>query len=265
MGSTDQEIRERIFREASAHDNDDVLKKSHELKERFGHVLISPARLQLERDIGQCLGDLNGIRVLDIGCGEGERGLELAKKGADVDGIDISETYVDRARVALKSTGLDASQCAFSVMDAHHMTFADGTFDLIIGRGIIHHLELRTSITEVTRVLKPGGVGVFMEPLADNPLLQLFRWLTPRARTLDERPLGKKDLQYIAEGRQTANRYYGLVTTPVAVMSSILWPWNVDNLAMKWAYRMEKWLNRKEWAHRFNQYVLIKFTKPGEG
>ena len=263
LKTTDQEIRDRILREASAHDDDDVLKKSRELKDRFPHVLISPSRLQLERDIDSGLGKIRGMRVLDIGCGEGERGLELAEKGALVDGIDISKTYVDRARAGLLASGLGDSVCVYAVMDAHNMTFPDDKFDLVIGRGIIHHLDLRLSIVEITRVLKPGGVALFMEPLADNPLLRVFRWLTPGARTVDERPLGKKDLEYIAHGRSTSNSYYGLITTPVAILSSILWPWNSDNIVMRTAYRLEKWLNKKKWALRFNQYVLIRFTKTG--
>ena len=51
------------------------------------------------------------------------------------------------------------------------MSFEDSKFDYVVGRGIIHHLDLTVSFRDKT-VLKPGGRAMFVEPLGANPLLK---------------------------------------------------------------------------------------------
>ncbi|MEM2002942.1 MAG: hypothetical protein QXT77_09880, partial [Candidatus Methanomethylicaceae archaeon] len=53
--------------------------------------------------------------------------------------------------------------------------------------------------THVYRVLKQGGKGVFLEPLGHNPLINLFRKLTPQRRTPTEKPLKIDDVVFFAE------------------------------------------------------------------
>jgi hypothetical protein len=53
-------------------------------------------------------------------------------------------------------------------------------------------------------VLRPGGAAVFLEPLAHNPLINLYRRLTPQLRTEDEHPLTMRDLA-------AARRHFGTV------------------------------------------------------
>jgi len=63
-----------------------------------------------------------------------------------------------------------------------------------VGFAIIHHLDLVKALAELHRVLKPGGVAYFAEPLATNPLIRVYRRLTPQFRTPDERPLKLSEL-----------------------------------------------------------------------
>ena len=138
-------------------------------------------------------------RVLEYGCGTGSHSLEMARKGADVVGIDISEQGIRLATERAAEAGLP--NAAYEVMDAEAMTFPDASFDLVIGEGILHHLDLRKCYAEISRVLKPGGKAVFMEPLGHNPAIVLFRRFTPSMRTDDEHPLMKRDLDF-------ARRYF---------------------------------------------------------
>lgn len=134
-----------------------------------------------------------GTSVLEYGCGPGSAfSLELARRGADVVGIDISSVGIEQARERAREAGI--TNARFEVMDAEEMTFADGTFDLVIGEGILHHLSLEKSYAEIARVLKPTGRAIFMEPLGHNPAIVLFRRMTPALRTADEHPLVKRDL-----------------------------------------------------------------------
>ena len=73
-------------------------------------------------------------------------------------------------------------------MPAERLSYSDSVFDLAVGFAIIHHLDLKPALAELHRVLKPGGVAFFAEPLGTNPAIQLYRRLTPQFRTEDERP-----------------------------------------------------------------------------
>jgi ubiquinone/menaquinone biosynthesis C-methylase UbiE len=144
--------------------------------------------------------DVKGLRVLEYGCGEGSHSLEFAKRGGIVTGIDISEVGIQKAAEAAAAAGIEGVE--HEVMDAMDMTFPDETFDLVIGEGILHHLDLEKSYSEISRVLKPGGRAVFMEPLGHNLALIAFRNMTPKLRTADEHPLLRKDLKL-------ADKYFG--------------------------------------------------------
>ena len=170
---------ERVRRERMAHTEDDILARSHQLKDRFPHIRTYPGLQRMLSQFQICAASSQGLQVLDIGCGKGERSLELAKLGARVQGVDISPAYVQTAREEASAAGYSDSQVHFSTMDAHRLEFPDETFDLVVGDGILHHLELDVSTAEIMRVLKVGGRALFREPLRDNPLLRLFRCLTP--------------------------------------------------------------------------------------
>jgi SAM-dependent methyltransferase len=75
------------------------------------------------------LGLAPGSRVLDVGCGPGRHSLALAERGIEVVGIDISERFVELARAAADSAGLDAA--TFVRLDARSLPF-DAEFDAAI-------------------------------------------------------------------------------------------------------------------------------------
>ena len=131
-------------------------------------------------------------RLLEYGCGTGGFSQRLAGSFGEVVGIDISDVGIRLAGEKAAEAGLDNAK--YEVMDAENMTFPDDHFDLVVGEGILHHLELDKCYAEISRVLKPGGKAVFMEPLGHNPAIILFRRATPSMRTDDEHPLMKRDL-----------------------------------------------------------------------
>jgi SAM-dependent methyltransferase len=149
--------------------------------------------------------------VLDYGCSLGEITQKLAPGARECHGIDISDVAIARAAATAAELGLANTQ--FSVRDAHATGFPDGYFDLVFGSGIIHHLDTEASLAEVARVLKPGGVAVFREPLGCNPFINRYRSRTPDARTEDEHPLLPGDRAIagrLFRGNDWA--FYGLTT-----------------------------------------------------
>lgn len=147
-------------------------------------------------------------------------------------------------------------------MDAPALEFQNGMFVLVMGRGLLHHLDLTAGVVETGRVLKPGRRGLFMEPLAANPRLRMFRLLSPKARTEDERPLTSEDLERIAgNGWVAENSYYGVIAAPMAVVTSLLLRPFENNFLLRLADKVEQRINKIPKLHPFNQYALLNLIR----
>lgn len=146
------------------------------------------------------LGDVAGKRVLDFGCGSGENCVVLARRGARVVGVDISESLIRVARKRLTVNGL-GGKAAFAVGSAHDLPIEPGSIDVVLGIAVLHHLDLDASAREVHRVLKPGGRAIFQEPVRDSWLLKTIRRAIPyQAPDVSpfERPLTSQELERFA-------------------------------------------------------------------
>ena len=89
-----------------------------------------------------------GRRTLDLGCGEGRVGAELARRGHRVTGIDSSAAMVELARERHEA----------QVGDAAALPFEDGAFDLVVAyMSVMNFDNPEGAIAEVARVLEPGG------------------------------------------------------------------------------------------------------------
>ncbi len=130
------------------------------------------------------LGDVAGKELLDFGCGMGEESIYFAKLGAHVTGIDISEVGIAslRKRAAYHRLPVTALE-----MRVDPTTFPDDSFDLVHGLGILHHVGIAAGLAEVYRVLRPGGTGVFLEPLGDSAVVEAAKtWIMRHGRFLGD-------------------------------------------------------------------------------
>ncbi len=137
----------------------------------------------------QQLGTLAGLKVLDFGCGHGMAAVALARKGADVVAFDVSPAYLEEARLRADANG---ASIELVLANGERLPFADRSFDRIWGNAILHHLDLGAAGNEIARILRPGGIAVFCEPLGENPFLNWARKHLPypgKQRTRDEQPL----------------------------------------------------------------------------
>ena len=256
-------IDERVKAEYRSHTEDDVLAESYKLKDRFGHIWTYPSRSRYNHQFKAYLSDLKGKTILDYGCGRGQASLEYLGQGANVYGIDISPPYIDECNKLAQSVVNSEGSFEFQVMDAHKLEFPDNTFDIVAGNGILHHLDAYTALMEIYRVLKPGGRVILQEPLADNVLLKLFRLLTPKARTPDERPFTQSDLDTLVDTRlwESESHYCGIIEAPVAMLTSIIMPKSPQNFLLNTADKMEKWIHKKGYLKAWNQYILFSLVK----
>jgi SAM-dependent methyltransferase len=103
---------------------------------------------------------LEGLRILDAGCGSGWYAERLIERGAIIDAIDASAAMVDHARARLEKTGpLAGKHATLKVADlADPLPFDDSLFDGIVSPLVLHYLrDWRPTLREMKRVLKPGG------------------------------------------------------------------------------------------------------------
>jgi SAM-dependent methyltransferase len=138
------------------------------------------------------LSDAKNRYVLECGCGTGSNAIAFARHGAQVVAIDISEVAIGLAKENAIAQRVEVD---FRAMNVEAMDFSDATFDMVCGRSILHHLRTNVALSEITRVLKPDGKAVFLEPMGHNVLVNLFRRLTPGLRTEDEHPLLMSDIR----------------------------------------------------------------------
>jgi SAM-dependent methyltransferase len=98
------------------------------------------------------------IDILEIGCGSGNNVWFVAREGFRAAGIDASETAIAFARERCQREGLSAD---FRIADFTKVPFDDESFDMVFDRGALystHRAGVVDCITEVHRVLKPGGL-----------------------------------------------------------------------------------------------------------
>ncbi len=155
-----------------------------------------------------------GKDILDLACGEGDMSIRSAKAGGTVTGIDLSNTSIELARRKAGEAGVTA---AFQVGDAENTGFPSQMFDIVICAGVLHHMDPARAFREVARVLKSDGTVIALEALGHNPLINLYRRLTPYLRSPDERPLRMEEIEIAREYfEQVELRFFNLMTLAAA-------------------------------------------------
>lgn len=129
------------------------------------------------------LGNIKDKDLLDFGCGMGEESIYFASLGARVTGIDISEVGV--ATLKKRAAFHNLKNVTAIEMRADPTSFPAASFDRIHGLGILHHIGIEAGLKEVARLLRPGGIGVFLEPLGDDPKVEAVKnWMMKHGRFL---------------------------------------------------------------------------------
>jgi ubiquinone/menaquinone biosynthesis C-methylase UbiE len=144
------------------------------------------------------LGPVEDVSVLELGCGAGDLSLELLRRGAKLTAIDVSPGMVELARSR-------APAGRFLVAEAERTGLPDESFDLAVGKWVLHHVDVAAAAVELRRVLRPGGRAAFFENQDRNPVLRLARRRMWGARRLhwvgteDERPLTQADFDTLRD------------------------------------------------------------------
>src|SRR4051812_27738541 len=159
------------------------------------------------------IGNVAGKTVLDYGCGNGENSLPLVARGARVIGLDVSADLLDLARTRLALHGF-RDRASFLAASAHDVPLPDGSVDVVLGIAILHHLDLALASREIHRLLRPGGIAVFQEPVRNSRLLKKLRTMIPsRGEAVpdsDRPPTDVDPRQFAAPSRDSTPRAFSL-------------------------------------------------------
>ncbi len=123
---------------------------------------------QISEDELQVLGDVAGKDVLELGCGAAQWSMALAKRGANMTGIDLSSEQLAQAREAVAAASLEVQllECP-----GHAVPLPDRSFDIVFcDHGAMSFADPYTTVPEVARLLRRGGIFAFSH---NAPLLEM--------------------------------------------------------------------------------------------
>jgi SAM-dependent methyltransferase len=147
-------------------------------------------RYTQESHIPECLDrtDWRGMKVLEVGLGQGAESEQLIRRGAAWSGIDLTQESVDRvgSRLAIRDLPYDDLRRG----SALSIPWPDDSFDIVFSHGVLHHIpDIQRAQREIHRVLRPGGRLVAMLYARGSLNYQLSIRVVRRAALLAAYPL----------------------------------------------------------------------------
>lgn len=187
-------------------------------------ILNNPVRRALQRYyeaplLSRLGADVTGAHVLEVGCGEGAGAQTLLNRlgAARVTAVDLDPSQVRRAQRRLR----DEDRAQVQLGDVTALPVADGSVDAVADFGIIHHVpDWRAAITEIARVLKPGGQLVFEEVTSHALDRATYRWLFEHPsedRFSGHEFVDELERQGLTVGGRHTQRFFGDFVIGVAI------------------------------------------------
>jgi SAM-dependent methyltransferase len=203
--------------------------------------------------VKQVFGDIRGLRVLDYGCGAAEAGVYFAKQGAHVVAVDVSPKMLELAQRLAHRHGVTIET---RLVDRERIPADDAEFDRIYGNGVLHHVPHVTAIPELARIMRPTGLGCFIEPLPYNPVINIYRKIAKEVRTPDEMPISFPQIASFRNSFHCVNHQEFWLSSLAVFLKFYLWDRVNPNHERYWkkiytdAAKIEPWFKYLKDADR---------------
>lgn len=208
--------------------------------------------------------NVNGKNVLDIGCGNGVLSVYLAKMGANVTAIDNSPVAVKNT-IALRKVNRVDSLLEVYQLNAMELNDLHKSFDLAVGRFVLHHIEPFNMFSEILfNLIVEGGKGIFLENNSRNPLLMFFRTFVagrfgiPKYGDSEEYPFEPREIEILKQRFDRVYLHYP--TFMFSLIDQYLFKHNrkFSNIFSK----MDEWIyNNWPIFHKYSYHQIIEVQK----
>jgi 2-polyprenyl-3-methyl-5-hydroxy-6-metoxy-1,4-benzoquinol methylase len=169
------------------------------------------------RYITKCLGDIRGKKILDLGCGLGEASVYFSLKGAKVTALDLSPGML---KLTSKLAKINNTKLKTHLASAENFNMSiNQKFDVIYAGNCLHHSNISQTLNKIMTHLKRDGIFVSWDPIQYNPLINVYRKIATKVRTVDEHPLTYKDIQLIkGKFKKASTKYFWFFTLVIFVL-----------------------------------------------
>ena len=216
--------------------------------EKIEVKLINEASTSPEmRFITKQIGNFNGKKILDVGCGLGEVSIYFALKGANVTALDISSGMLKKTSQLAKLNGVKIKT---HLATAEDFNFSDNEkFDVIYMGNCLHHANIDRSMKNVVSHLNKDGIFLSWDPIAYNPIINIYRLIATKVRTPDEHPLKLSDIKLIKNYFKFSETNYFWFTTLIIFVLMFIVQFKNPNKERFWKtviYESKRW----EWLYK---------------
>lgn len=216
-----------------------------------------------DRAFVELIGDVRDKKVLELGCGNGLLSVYLAKMGAWVTAVDTSVVGIQNTQKLADLSQVRSKIKAHS-LDALELMTLNDSFDIIVGRFVLHHIEPFDVFTDVLfNITKTGGRGVFRENSSRNLILRFFRKFAsgrfgiPKYGDEKEYPLQLKELEMLHQKFDKVEIHYTEFKF-LRMINEYLLGHNRQNLFMK----IDQWIyNHFPYLHKYSYTQIIEIKK----
>jgi SAM-dependent methyltransferase len=199
------------------------------------------------RQITAALGDLRGRTLLDVGCGLGEAAVYFALRGAEVTATDISPGMCDATRRLAACNGVEVVTRVSAAEDLGLPK--ERQFDIIYTGNTLHHADLAAMLDNILPHLKPDGLFASWDPVAYNPVINVYRALATKVRTMDEHPLRLRDVREVTRRFESAEvKWFWLTALLIFIIMAVV-QFRSPNQERYWKKVVEE-ADRWAWLYR---------------
>ena len=211
-------------------------------------------------NILQRLGDLQGKRVLELGCGWGRLVTAILHRGGECDAIDLSDVAVELTKKRAIVSGFKHGYRLFCT-SAENFVPPQDYYDYVVGEAILHHLQDYTLVgARIFDALKNNGKAIFVENVCHNPVINLLRKIKHRRMDPQKISPAEKDVDLDRDISQQLAQPFGGYHIEGQFMFYLAWRFTTNEALLRWCFMLDKMFSRS-FVAKYYGIVLIELTK----